>query len=581
MDEILVVDDSLINQIALRGILEDEFDIVCASSGKEMFKILEKVSPKLIILDIIMPEWDGFQVIEKLKASEEYQKIPVIFITGLNDAKSEEKGFQLGAIDYIAKPFKENVVKARVRSYIQLYDFIKSAEDLSKKDGLSGLYNKKTTEELIIKNLTKVDNGALMVIDVDNFKSINDTFGHLYGDMVIKQLASVLRSIFQKSDILGRVGGDEFFVFLRNYNDKGVLDARANDICREFRKTYEHNGQSVSISSSIGIATTDDSLDFEELYKKADVALYETKANGKNGFTFFSGSEEIAYKSTRTTIETSKGASADVSTGIKNLTYELNEYVFNLAEENKVADYTIQSLLSILCEQFGFKKGYIAKFNYEDRIIKCIYNWKCSEDGIDPLTQEISLETITNMFEVFESENFYLSNPNDHRFEFNIDQDPNNTICAFALKNKTVLLGYIGFERSPDAEPLNQRHLENVISVCQQLSTIVVYQFLIETATNAKDDMIKILDNLAEPIYIARPDRVKPLYINDVAKNLKLKTHGASCYKKTREGTTSCEDCPMKKAIANRDFYEDDTYWCKGIKWSNGSRAYIIKMKKY
>ncbi len=579
MDEILVVDDSIMNQLALNDILKDEFKIHSVSSGKAMFDMLEKVSPKLIILDIVMPDWDGFQVIEKLKASEDYKKIPVIFITGLNDAKSEAKGFELGAIDYIAKPFKENVVKARVRSYVQLYEFIRHAEDLSQKDGLSGLYNKKTTEEFIKENLKKVSNGALMIIDVDNFKSINDTFGHLYGDMVIKQLAGELKTVFQKSDVLGRVGGDEFFVFLRNYNDKSILEARANDICNAFRKTYQHQGQVVKISSSIGIATTDDSWEFEEMYKKADVALYATKARGKNGFSFYDGDNEIAYVSNRTKIENSKHSSGDARDNLKAFKQDLDEYVFNLSEEAKVSEYTIQSLLGILCEKFNFKRSYVSKFDYDERAIKCIYNWENNKEAPNPKPQEISLKTLTEMFMSFENDNFYISNPGEHKFKFSIDQDDNSTICAFALKNKTILLGHIAFEYSSENEPLASKIIEDIADVCQQLATIIVYRFLLEAATAEKDGIFEIFDNLPDPVYVAKVDRVNPIYINKAAKELQVKLHGANCFKSGKDGKVSCEGCPLQKAIAFNGIYEDNKHWCKEITLPTGGKAYIIKVK--
>ncbi len=579
MSEILIVDDSVMNRMALSKMLNDEFEVKSASSGIEMFQMLEKTDPKLILLDIVMPDLDGFEVIAKLKSSEEYSKIPVIFITGLNDAESEEKGFQLGAIDYITKPFMPQVVKARVRSYVKLYEFIRKTEMMGQHDGLTGLYNKKMTEVQIRKQLSSqplLKCGALMVIDVDNFKSINDTFGHLYGDAVITQLGSSLRSIFQKSDVLGRVGGDEFFVFLRNYKDKEVLEQRAIELCNEFRKTYEQNGVTVNISASVGIATTDDSFVYEDIYKFADVALYATKSRGKNGYTFYTGQEEIAYTSSRTEIENNKINDQDPEQNIIDFKNNLKEYMFNLVEGNKVVEYTIQSILQMICTQFSFDRAYITKFDYDEVIIKSIYNWISS---VTTETQEIvdlSFFELTQLHSMFKDANLIVSSPNKHEFKYHLHQEDEKTICVFALKNKKAILGYIAFEKNATEDEFNPKVINNIIDVSQQLSTVVVNQFLLETVNNSKTNLENILHTISDPIYITKPEAGKALFINDAAKNSSVDFHGKACFK----SSSTCEDCLLKNAISNDGYFEQNDTVCKKIPWSNETTAYMVWHKK-
>ncbi len=582
MDEILIVDDSLMNRTSLSNILQDEFKISTASSGKEMFHVLEEIDPKLILLDIIMPELDGFEVIEKLKSSDEYNKIPVIFITGLDNDESEEKGFLLGAMDYITKPFKPKVVKARVHSYVQLYDFIRQTEMLGQNDGLTGLYNKKTTEELIRKQLAAAQsadrNCALMIIDVDNFKSINDTFGHLYGDAVITQLGSSLRSIFQKSDILGRVGGDEFFVFLRNYKEHEILIQRAEEVCNEFRKTYEQNSTNVNISASIGIATTQNSYKFEDIYKFADVALYSTKANGKNGFTFYTGQEEIAYESTRTKIENNKVKHSDPAQNIKDFEDNLKEYIFNIVEGTKFAEYTIQSILQMICTQFSFEKAYISKLVYEEIGIKCIKNWIHSTAGIEAEVCDLSFSQTTQLHNLFSEKNFIVSYPNEHVYNFSESLN-DNTLCVFALKNKMTLLGYVVFEKAVKKEDFNLKTTHSIVDVCQQLSTVVINQFLIENIMQKNDNLTQVLNNIPKPIYVTKTKSNKPLFINTAASEEKIAFHGKACFNDKSEDGCSHGICPLKLAINNGGMYEDDDVVCKEIPWSNGTTAYIISQK--
>ncbi len=579
MNEILIVDDSAVNRMALSEILKGTYEVTLANSGKEMFNILEKTDPKLILLDVIMPDMDGFEVIAKLKSSDEYSKIPVIFITGLNDSQSEEKGLQMGAIDYITKPFKPNIVLARVKAYIQLYDFVKQAEMLGQHDGLTGLYNKKMTEKQIKKQLSQkslLKSGALMIIDVDNFKSINDTFGHLYGDAVITQLGSSLRSIFQKSDVLGRVGGDEFFVFLRNYKDLEVVKKRAEELCNEFRKTYEQNGITVKISASVGIATTENSYEFEDIYKYADIALYATKSKGKNGYTFYTGQEEIAYKSSRTQIENNKHAHNDAMQSIIEFKDNLKEYIFNLVEGEKVVEYTIQSILQMICNSFSFDTACIVQFNYEENGIKCMYNRISSEAGAKQEIENISFLDITEFYDEFENDNLFISKPGEHKRKYIINQSDDKTICVFALKNKRALIGYIAYEKIAEEDEFNPKVVKNIVDVSQQLSTVVINQFLIDNMRAAKENLEEILNNLPYKVYITRPDATKPLFINKIAKETGIDFHGKACYNPTGK----CEDCLLKGAIKHDGYAEHEHETCKEITWTNGTKAYMVINKK-
>ncbi len=577
MDEVIIVDDSALNRMALTNILQDDYKVIGASSGKELFEILELSDPKLILLDVIMPELDGFEVIAKLKISDEYNKIPVIFITGLDDANSEEKGFSLGAIDYITKPFKANVVKARVKSYVKLYDFIRKTEMQGQSDGLTGLYNKKMTEEQIKKQLCAeppLKNGALMIIDVDNFKSINDSFGHLYGDAVITQLGSSLRSIFQKSDILGRVGGDEFFVFLRNYKSTDVLKQRAKELCDEFRKSYEQNGITVNISASIGIATTDDSFDFEEIYKYADIALYSTKAKGKNGFTFYTGEEEINYKSNRTEIENSKTTNLDPDYNIKDLKDRLVAHMFNLVDGGEVFKSTIESILKMICMRFGFDKGYIAKLDFDETVARCLNNWISSESATKAEMVSLSFEEVAFLHSTFFDKNLIVSEATEHQMKYAVDQDNDKNIYIFVLKNKKAILGYIGFEKTVTKEKVTKKVIDSITNVCQQLSTVVVYEFLLENMLASKNNMVELINHVEDAIYVTKPEASKPLFKNKAAKNSDIRIHGKKCF-----NDDSCKECLLKEAVKNNGYYKKGNSICKAIKWTNGSTAYMVITK--
>ena len=162
--------------------------------------------------------------------------------------------------------------------------------DKAEKDQMTGLYNKTTTEKLINDWIHNYDSslGALMIIDIDNFKNVNDMFGHLYGDLVLKKLAEDLKSVFRANDVVGRIGGDEFFVFLKKLYSESFIDEKAKEICRLFHRIFEEKGISCEISSSIGIALfPKHGNTLDELYRNADTALYISKEKGKNNFTIY------------------------------------------------------------------------------------------------------------------------------------------------------------------------------------------------------------------------------------------------------------------------------------------------------
>ncbi len=175
-------------------------------------------------------------------------------------------------------------------------------------DALAGIYNKGTTEqkikEIVENSQRTTKTHTLFIIDIDNFKNINDKLGHQFGDKVITELAKELKNMFRSCDVVGRIGGDEFFAFMKDISDKQDIVKKAEKICKAFTKTYEKDGKKDSISASVGIAIyPKHGKDFDALYKNADVALYETKVNGKNGYTIYSGQKNIDYVSNRTAIE--------------------------------------------------------------------------------------------------------------------------------------------------------------------------------------------------------------------------------------------------------------------------------------
>jgi len=289
-NSLLIIDDDKSNILELKHILGQDYNIHVAKDGQDAIEIANEYLPDVILLDIIMPEMDGYEVITVLKRSEKTKSIPVIFVTGLNDAVDEEKGLIMGAADYISKPYRSAIVKLRVRNQIQILNYIHVIERLSALDQLTEMPNRRSFDERLsiewnrsIRDKTSI---CLLFIDIDNFKFYNDTYGHQHGDAALKILAQVLMHEFKRSvDFVARIGGEEFVVVLSNTdNDKALAIAERLRNKIEGVQIPIADGRISTITVSIGISTLVPSPEnsVENFIKRADEALYCAKREGRN-----------------------------------------------------------------------------------------------------------------------------------------------------------------------------------------------------------------------------------------------------------------------------------------------------------
>ena len=303
MSSILIVDDNKMNLATARTVLSNEYKVIPVMKGQQALTYLENNDCDIVLLDIKMPEMDGFEVLEKIRGIERCRNIPVIFLTADNDAETETRCFKAGAVDFIAKPFVPEVMLSRIGRILELEELRRSLADrLEQKtrevsaiksryqqDALTGLWDRIYTEETVNELLEHRSHGALLYIDIDNFKSINDNYGHAKGDELLKTLADALRDVSREGDVLCRIGGDEFMVYVKDASSKTEIRTQANAIISEFDKRAEEYGFEVNTSLSVGIAQApEDGTEFTKLYNCADKALYYVKRNGKNSSHFFS-----------------------------------------------------------------------------------------------------------------------------------------------------------------------------------------------------------------------------------------------------------------------------------------------------
>jgi len=295
MDElssILIVDDERQNIKVLTKLLRNDYKIMASKTGEQALNVVFGPNPPdLILMDIMMPEIDGYEVCRRLKADSRSMHIPLIFITALDASDDEAKGFELGAVDYITKPFKPIIVKARVRTHIQLKlktDFI---ERMASLDGLTNIFNRRNFDVTLEKELRRATRNnsllSLILMDIDFFKKYNDHYGHAEGDTCLRRVAKELAGCIKRTgDFVARYGGEEFVIILPGTDLAGAIGMAEKIRLAVIGLNIEHSVSDVAghVSISIGVTTVlgDQTVLPVDVIKKADAALYKAKASGRN-----------------------------------------------------------------------------------------------------------------------------------------------------------------------------------------------------------------------------------------------------------------------------------------------------------
>ena len=289
-DTILIVDDERANLLALNGILSQEYAVTLAKSGEQAIALAVEHKPDLILLDVLMPVMDGFEVMKALKASEETASTPVIFVTGLDSEADEEKGFQLGAVDYITKPFRPAIVKVRVATHMKIIRHIRMNEKLGLVDALTDIPNRRSFNDRLSLEWKRAERDktslSLLAFDLDKFKMYNDRYGHPQGDELLKVVAKILAAAARRpSDLAARLGGEEFMLLLPATSLEAALH-----VAEQIREAVEGtvvptaSGEPTSATVSIGAAsvTPEPGQLSETLVARADENLYKAKNSGRN-----------------------------------------------------------------------------------------------------------------------------------------------------------------------------------------------------------------------------------------------------------------------------------------------------------
>jgi diguanylate cyclase (GGDEF)-like protein len=291
---ILIVDGDSVSIGLLRTILEKDYAVACAETGAGAIRQAEEEKPDLILLDVLLPDTNGFDLLLNLKAMERTRDAPVMFITGLSGVEDEEKGFMLGAVDYIVKPFNNAIVRARVGTHLKIVKQIRTIERLGLVDALTNIPNRRSFDARMRdewrRTWRRQSPLSILILDVDKFKNYNDTYGHLQGDLLLQFVGKALSScIHRPTDMAARVGGEEFAVILGDTNRSGALVVAENirAAIEAGRVPYTDaagvvHDTLVTVSIGVNSLVPGPELLIDEFIKDADKNLYIAKESGRN-----------------------------------------------------------------------------------------------------------------------------------------------------------------------------------------------------------------------------------------------------------------------------------------------------------
>lgn len=458
-------------------------------------------------------------------------------------------------------------------------------DDLRKRaelDALTGLYNHAETEKRTRLHLDGRPDEicALFIIDVDDFKHVNDGQGHLFGDAVLSELAAGLKRLARKSDIIGRIGGDEFAMFLKGISSAEIAEEKARSLTKLFQNLLEGEKQPIEVTCSIGVALYPaDGENFQALYHRADLALYQAKSRGKNQYAFFDAENMGAMERTG---YSSLGAVIDSDQQAGGGSGDLVNYVFQILYDTSDIDRAIQATLEIVGRRFDVSRAYIFENSEDGKYTDNTYEW-CNE-GITPqkeFLQHYPYESVKGYRELFkENAIFYcrdvhsLTPEQTTLFE---SQGIRSTLQC-ALLEGTDFRGFIGFDECTGLRLWNKEEIGMLSLIAQMLTTFLLKKREADRDRRMMVQLNTILDTQNAYIYAIAQDTYQLLYFNHKTAAFDPAIQvGMTCYQALFGRNSPCERCPLTGAaeIYNPRYDIWSKVQVSTMKWG-GSSAYLL-----
>lgn len=454
-------------------------------------------------------------------------------------------------IEYVVNTDEDGKPIELIGEFVNVQDKVELEKQLYT-DALTGCLNKASFEAFAQQALEKVGKGekcALLIIDIDNFKAINDNLGHLFGDFVLREAGAKLKRLFRNDDLVGRIGGDEFMVLMKGVVKVDAVKERATRIVEAFDNSYKGNARSYRTTASIGIALfPENGQDFASMYSRADIALYDTKSRGKNGFTFYNPTMIEGNMSNTTPFDAAARALS------QHFDQELIIDIFALLSEAKDYDVSINKVMELLGRRFNVGRCYIFEYNRDFNLfMDNTYEW--CEPGVTPEIDNLQMleKAVYGPFIERMNENgiFYCNDLGQFKGEPSFDvmdeQGIKSFLFSFNMKGDDVV-NMVGFDDCKEKRVWSSIEIGTLMHASKIINQFLRYKHASIELQKVAIERLKVLDEINSYAYITDPYTHNLHYFNqEFRNNFPNAEFGDTCYKVLHNKKEPCDNCPMTK----------------------------------
>ena len=434
-------------------------------------------------------------------------------------------------------------------------------QDRAERDPLTKLLNKQIGRKQAEEYFAQFPQGvscALLIIDLDNFKEVNDRYGHLFGDAVLTKAAKEIRKLFRSQDIIARIGGDEFMVIMRGISDKKLVESRCARLLTAFRNTFQNQQYNLPLSCSIGVALAPQhGVGYYDLFRHADQALYRAKDQGKGGFVFYNSKDASFRTGQRRTTAIDNRIDSDEQPGLAD--GSIVQYAFQRLYSADDVDAAVNEILGLVGRQMNVSRVYVFENSPDNRFCSNTYEW-CNE-GITPEIENlknISYETdIPDYWDNFDENGIFYC-PDIHvlpKKTFDIVEPQGiKSMLHCAIRDKGVFRGYIGFDECVTQRWWTREQIDMLTYFSEMLSLFLLKKQEQERSNRRAGELVSILENQNAWIYIIDPESCELKYLNVKTKALAPEAkEGMFCYETLMGQSKRCDGCPARNIRADKN----------------------------
>ncbi|MBC8569500.1 diguanylate cyclase domain-containing protein [Zongyangia hominis] len=427
----------------------------------------------------------------------------------------------------------------------------------AQRDALTKLYNKGTCHSLMedaLKHLDAEECAAMLIVDVDDFKCVNDTMGHLYGDAFLMEVAAAIQKLFRGSDIVGRIGGDEFMVFMNHISDAEIACKKAKEMIEAFQDICRKEKDGLQVSCSVGIAMAPEhGKSYLDLFRHADFALYQAKKEGKNRYELFD-QRKMEGSSDGIPMQMVTAISEKIDSNEKNgVSGQLVEYVLRILYKSIDIERAVDSILEIVGRQYQVSRAYIFENSEDDTYCTNTFEW-CN-DGVTPeignLKRVSYVDDMAGVYEDNFDENgiFYCRDITDlprQQYEI-LEPQGIKSMLQCAIRDNGRFKGFVGFDECNVNRLWTQEQIDALSFISEILSTFLLKMRVQDRMSRTTRSLQEVLDNQNSWIYVIDPETYELLYIN--RKTLSIAPaakKGMFCYQSFFGRKEPCQNCPAR-----------------------------------